>query len=237
MRLLGVAPESDWWRRCQPPECPKRKSTRECCIGLICRPLAGPSGLLGTHCAIEKTSCDGDRVVYELLREPPEVDGAARVGGESSMVYAIRNAQYATGVDRRYWTEFRVCYPCDADTPGLDPVACRCVTDGTGRPNDVGEYPWRDRSRYNPNFDLDLGWAKWGWLIPSASADSLASSLTHPNSNSFAKYYIHRCTKSGKRPSKPPFAHGWGFDFGRSGRPGYPPPWGGVVDARGERYE
>lgn len=231
MRLLGVAPDSDWWRRCQPPECPKRKSTRECCIGLICRPLAGPSGLLGTHCAIEKTSCDGDRVVYELLREPPEVDGAARVGGEGSMIYAIRNAQYATGVDRRYWTAFRVCYPCDADTPGLDPVACRCVTDGMGRSNDVGEYPVQRPVTIQSKHRCPPVAGR-----PCVASDGLAFSLRTRTPTASPRTIYSPLHEEWEATFKASLRPRLGIRLRQVGTPRLPTPME-EFDARGERYE
>lgn len=60
--------------------------------------------------------------------------------------------------------------------------------------------------------------------------DSIALRLFHPNSNSFAKYYMYRCTKKGHRPKKPAGAVGWGFSEAS------PSPWGGVSQATGEFY-
>ncbi len=191
----------------------------ECCIRLICRDVEKVP-LPGVHCGIEKISCNGDRVVYELLTDPPKAKDVRQQGGSGSQVYAIRDPNYAAGTDTRYSIEFSVCYPCDNDRS--DPIACNCVVDGVGRPNDVGTYPWRDSSNYNPGGVGDLP-----MQMMKPIADAIAGQLFHPNSNSFAKYYMHRCTKKGHRPKMPKSAWGWGFDYGGKG-PDHPPPWGGV---------
>jgi hypothetical protein len=211
-----------------PGEPPVVTPVKECCIRLICRDVEKVPGP-GVHCGIEKISCNGDRVVYELLIAPPKAKDVRQQGGSGSQIYAIRDPNYAAGTDTRYKVEFSVCYPCDDG--GRDPIACDCVVDAVGRPNDVGAYPWRDSSNYNPGGVGDLP-----MKVMKVVADASVGRLFHPNSNSFAKYYMHRCTKKGHRPKMPKNAWGWGFDFGGNG-PDHPPPWAGVSQATGERYD
>lgn len=139
-------------------------------------------------------------------------------------MYAIRDPLYLIG----YTQEFGVCYPCS--TSGDDPVACECIMEGKGL-NDVTEYPWRDKAEYSPSLDDSRSIPA---RVMKATADMVSSQWA--NSNSFAKYFIHLCTKRGLRPKKPLLAEGWEWEFGGKG-PDYPPPWGGVSKATGERYE
>src|SRR5690606_28385726 len=189
---------------------------RYCCISLLCRPVDGLRP--AQHCAVRKTSCSGASVIYELLTAPPSAYTSRfrRLGGAGSYVYAISDPEH---LKRRYYWHVRytVCYPCRQMLDGSeeDPVACACVTDQV-----VCGYGWRHGHQYRPASGSLLEFGS------SAIELLLVGGAFEPNSNSFAKYWMHRCTKIGRRPKRPRNAPGWGFEFGARG-PNYPPPWGG----------
>lgn len=195
----------------------------ECCISVWCGPVGASAGVLGAigkrHCLLAKRSCGGSLTVFELI--PGDAASEKhRVGGPDSMVYVFPGRDPSTEPDQKH--EFSVCYECNSD--GSDPVACDCLT-----PKKVGDYPWRRQKDYGPPRGETLSGTAMRYVAARVSGTHFAG----PNSNTFAKYFMYRCTEVGKRPPKPGGADGWDFPIG--GAADHPPPWGGVVNVQRTR--
>ena len=126
---------------CWDKECRNRK----CCVALVCRPLAGMSGIItgASHCGMLKKDCHNKLTLYEMLADPPPF--ANRQLGK--YVYAIpslgprRDPPDLTKYLAQYRIRKKGCWSCGNSC--TDNPACAVINDDT-----MGDYPFKDTYDY-----------------------------------------------------------------------------------------